>query len=50
MSANLSFTFDPSNSSQRVLDFNTSRFGRLITDWTVENINPVCDNNKTANI
>ena len=41
VSANLPFTFDPSTSSQRVLDFNTSRFGRLITDWTVENMNPV---------
>ena len=33
--------FDQSDkSSQHVLDFNTSKIGRLVADWLVENMNP----------
>jgi hypothetical protein len=28
------------NSSQRVLGLNTSRFSRLISDWSDDNMNP----------
>jgi len=51
MSSNLSFIFDcpiiyktvkyidkSDNNSQCAVDFNTTRFGRLIADWSVENM------------
>jgi hypothetical protein len=36
----ISYIDKQDNSSQRVLGFNISRFGRLIVHWLIENVNP----------